>query len=257
MVRKTFNSNEILKIQEHYKNGLSCYSIGKLFGVSKTPINRVLKDLGVLKKSKSDGKKIVLTETQKIKIKKMYCDEFKNIDEISQKLKLTKSFIDKYLNTVNYRRNKSEAMRVLKTGKKLSENIKKNMKLAQHKFNQSGNKKINGGVCKFYNIKGINCQGTYEKFYIDKLMSENKELPQNCEPILTPYGLYFPDFKINDVYIEIKSDYTFDVLIGKTKNRFTKKFETKQLKKINWVTENIKKVEIIVVDKKNNKLINK
>ena len=66
MVRKTFNSNEILKIQEHYKNGLSCYSIGKLFGVSKTPINRVLKDLGVLKKSKSDGKKIVLTETQKI-----------------------------------------------------------------------------------------------------------------------------------------------------------------------------------------------
>lgn len=141
MVRKTFSPDEILKIQKHYKNGLSCDSIGKLFGVSKTPISRVLKDLGILKKSKSDGKKIVLTESQKIK--KMYCDEFKNAYEISQKLKLTKSFIDKYLNTVNYRRNKSEAMRILKTGKKLSEKIKKNMKIAQHKFNQSGNKKIN------------------------------------------------------------------------------------------------------------------
>lgn len=252
-----FTTNEIIKIKELYSIGLSCLRIGEFFNVSKTPIIKILKSEGLLKKPKSNGVKLTLNQSQKNEIKKMYCDEFKSPNEISKKLNLSKSFIDKYLQKSNYRRNKSEAMKIIKTGVRLSDDVKSNMKKAQNKINLSGKRKIKGGVCKFYKIKGLTCQGTFEKFYIEKLINENKKLPNNCDPILTPFGLYYPDFILDGKYIEIKSDYTFEILLGNAKNRFKNDFENKQLLKIKYVNENIGNVEIIVVDKKNNKLIKK
>lgn len=257
MKKIVFTSNEIIKIKELYSNGLSCLHIGEFFNVSKTPIIKILKSEGLLKKPKSNGVKMILTQSQKNKIKKMYCDEFKSPYEISKVLNLTKSFIDKYLQKSNYRRSKSEAMKIIKTGVPLSDIVKSNMKKAQMKITLSGKRKIKGGVCKFYKVKGLTCQGTFEKFYIEKLVNENQQLPNNCDPVLTPFGLYYPDFILNDKFIEIKSDYTFEVLVGNIKNHFTNDFDYKQLQKIKYVTENISNVEVIVVDKKNNKLIKK
>jgi len=257
MVTNKFTDDEILKIKGCYIQGLSCVEIGKIYGISKTPINKLLKELGVLRKSKSNGKKIILSEEQKNKIKEMYCDGLKSANEISVELNLTKSFIDKYLSTVNFRRTKSEAMRVIKTGKKLSDKVKQNMKIGQQKFAKSGNRQQTGGVCKRFVVNGLTCNGTYEKYYIEKLIDMGEVLPNEGGSVITPYGVYYPDFKINDTFIEIKSDYTFDVLIGKIKSRFNGDFETKQLHKIKWVNENIGNVDIIVVDKKNNKLIKK
>jgi len=257
MKQIVFTSNEIVKIKELYSNGLSCSHIGDFFNVSKTPIVKILKENGLLKKPKSNGVKINLTQSQKNKIKKMYCDEFKSSYEISKTLNLTKSFVDKYLQKSNYRRSKSEAMKILKTGIQLSDVVKSNMKKAQSKINLSGKRKIKGGVCKFYKVKGLTCQGTFEKFYIEKLINENQKLPNNCDPILTPFGLYYPDFVLDGKYIEIKSDYTFEILVGNIKNHFTNDFDNKQLQKIKYITKNISDVEVIVVDKKNNKLIKK
>jgi hypothetical protein len=252
-----FTSNELDKIKELYSNGLSCLRIGEIFNVSKTPITKILKSEGLIKKSKSNGVKIILSTSQKNKIKKMYCDEFKTVSEISNTLNLKKSFVDKYLQNSNYRRSKGDAMKIIKTGVPLSDTVKNNMKKAQLKINLSGKRKIKGGVCKFYKIKGLTCQGTFEKFYIEKLINENQKLPNNCGPILTPFGLYYPDFILDNKFIEIKSDYTFEVLIGNIKNHFTNDFDNKQLQKIKYITENIGNVDVIVVDKKNNKLIKK
>ena len=74
-----FTSNELDKIKELYSNGLSCLRIGEIFNVSKTPITKILKSEGLIKKSKSNGVKIILSTSQKNKIKKMYCDEFKTV----------------------------------------------------------------------------------------------------------------------------------------------------------------------------------
>lgn len=252
-----FTTNDIIKIKELYSNGLSCSHIGEIFNVSKTPIIKILKNEGLLKKPKSNGVKINLSQSQKNKIKKMYCEEFKSSYDISKKLNLTKSFIDKFLQKSNYRRSKSDAMKILKTGVSLSDSVKSNMKKAQIKINLSGKRKNKGGVCKFYKVKGLVCQGTFEKFYIEKLINENQKLPNNCGPILTPFGLYYPDFFLDGKYIEIKSDYTFKILVGNIKNHFTNDFDDKQLQKIKYVNENISNVDVIVVDKKNNKLIKK
>jgi transposase len=252
-----FTSKDISKIKELYSNGLSCTHIGKSFNVSKTPIIKILKTEGLLKKPKSNGKKIVLTKKQKEIIKNLYLIKNKNCEDIGNELKLTTSFINKYLGTVSYRRTKGEANSVRRRGKSLSQKVKENMKIAQQKLSKSGNRKQTGGVCKTFIINGLHCQGTYEKFYIEKLINENIVCPKNSESIVTPFGVYYPDFSYDDRLIEVKSDYTFNILIGKEISRFTKQFETNQLDKLKWVNKNIKPVEILVIDKRKNKVIKK
>jgi predicted DNA-binding protein YlxM (UPF0122 family) len=257
MKQVIFTKKEITKIKELYSKGLSCTGIAKIINVSKTPIIRILKTEGLLKKGNSDGKKIILTKQQKEIIKNLYLIKNKNCEEIGKELKLTKSFINKYLGTVSYRRTKGKANSVRRQGKALPQKVKENMKIAQQKLSQSGNRKQTGGVCKTFIINGLRCQGTYEKFYIEKLINENITCPKNYGSIVTPFGTYYPDFSYDDRLIEIKSDYTFNILIGKQISRFTKQYETKQLDKLKWVNENIKPVEILVVDKRNNEVIKK
>lgn len=91
-----------------------------------------------------------------------------------------------------------------------------------------------GGRCKFYNIDGITLQGRYELYYY----LYNNKLPTKPKlQIKTPYGWYRPDFEYQDCYIEIKSTYTI-----KTATK------SGQLRKIAWISKNIQRVKIIVLD---------
>lgn len=128
------------------------------------------------------------------------------------------------------------------------------MKKGQRKLVDSGKRKQSGGVCKQFIVNRLKCNGTYEKKYIEYLLENDLVLPKNCKYIITPYGGYYPDFEKTDEYIEIKSQYTYEVLIGKKKNRWTNEYSTKQYNKIKWVNEKIKPVKIIIVDKRNNTL---
>ncbi len=105
-----FNNIEISTIIDLYtKDGLSATKIGIQLGISKTPITRVLKDNGLLKKGNSNGIKIILSSDQEQMIKELYLKEYASINEISVKTGLKTSFIDKYLRTIGYRRNKEKA----------------------------------------------------------------------------------------------------------------------------------------------------
>jgi transposase len=257
MIKKVFSDKEIEKIIELYSNGYSCVKIGLMCGTSKTPILTLIRSYGLLRKGTSDGKKISLTNEQQELIKNLYLIENKNSKQISEVLNLNEHFIEKYLSKSSYRRSKGVANSIYRKGKPLPEKIKKNMSIAQQNLSKSGNRKQTGGICKTYLIENIICQGTYEKFYIEKLISENKEIPNNAETVNTPFGVYYPDFSFQKKLIEIKSDYTYDVLVGKKVSRFTKKIETLQYEKIKWVNLNYKPVDILIIDKKNNKIINK
>ena len=247
-----FSDNEIEDIRELYNKGFGLQKIADQYNVSKTPIKRLIKDSGQLR-SQASSKKIVLSEEQKDEIKTLYLSRRLNTHEISNKLGLTQAFINKYLGKVDYRRTKSEALSIIKLGVELSDLTKRNMTIAQQKIANSGFRKQTGGVCKTFDVGGITCVGTYEKFYVEELILNNRELPITNQSINTPYGVYYPDFTYNDKHVEIKSDYTYDVLIGIKPSRWTGEIETKQYDKIKWVNYNIHPVEIIVVDKKNNK----
>ena len=107
--KKVFTENEILKMKEMYLNeNYSAQKIGNYFNISKEPIKRILKDLGILRKGCSNGIKINLSQEQKEKIRELYLNEYKGTKEIGEELNLTASFINKYLTTINYRRTVSE-----------------------------------------------------------------------------------------------------------------------------------------------------
>ena len=256
--RIIFTELEIKKIVYQYTIlNLSCEKIGKLSNMSKVPINKLLKGMNLLRKGNSDGKKINLTKKQKEKIKRLYLVENKTSPYISKELNLNLHFIEKYIYNSDFKRTQGESITLRQTGKKRSDSVKNILKLAQQKFAKSGMRKQTGGICKSFMIEDLSCDGTYEKFYIEKLISENKELPKKCESVNTPFGVYYPDFDYKKTYIEIKSDYTYEILLGKKKNRWSNKIDTNQFEKIKWVNSNVKPVQILVVDKRNNKLIKK
>lgn len=254
---KGFNGIEIKKIISLYEGGMSATKISKIYNVSRPKIVRLLKNNGVNVKSVSDGKKIKLSENKKDEIKNLYLNKNKTTNEIAEILKLSEGFISKHINDSGYRRSKSKANSLARKGKKASPKARLNMKLAQIKLARSGNRKQTGGYCKYYKVHGLRCQGTYEKKYIEHLKQHNNKLPNNTNSINTPYGVYYPDFEYDDKYIEIKSSYTYDVLIGKIPSRFNGKYDFKQIKKIKWVNENVKPVDIIVINRNGDKLIKK
>lgn len=253
-----FSEEEIETIKDMYINdGLSCRKIGSEFNVSRTPIEKLLKNEGLLRNGNSDGKRIELTNNQKKEIVSLYINENKSSPSIANKLGFSEGFINKFLNKKGVMRTKGEGISLVKKGVKLPYSTKLNMKKAQQKLAKSGRRKQTGGYCKFYYVNGIKCQGTYEKWYLEYLLNNDFGLPCSANIVDTPYGVYYPDFEFNDRLIEIKSDYTYRVLIGEKRNKFTNDFDTNQYDKILWTTENIKPVEILIVDKKNNALIKK
>lgn len=106
-IKKNFTENTIKEILNHYKNGLSCSKISKFYGVSRQPIETIVRENKLLRKGVSNGKKINLTPEQKNEIKRLYLDEFKNGEEISKITGLSKPYIDKILSNSGYRRDKS------------------------------------------------------------------------------------------------------------------------------------------------------
>lgn len=113
IIKKEFSKIEIQTIIDLYVNeNKSTHKIAEMFNVSVSPINRILREQNFLRKGYSDGIKILLTINQKKIIKKLYLDEYKNIYEIAEATKLTSGFINAYLNTVDYRRNKSDGVSV-------------------------------------------------------------------------------------------------------------------------------------------------
>ena len=258
MKKIEFSNKQVSDIVfEYTKNMKSCTFIAKKYNISKLPINNLLKQMDLLRRGHSDGKKINLTEKQKCEIKYLYLNEQKTPPYISKKLKLNLHFIEKYIYNSDFKRTLGESITLRQTGKKRSDDVKHILKLAQQKLAKSGMRKQTGGVCKSFMIKDLSCSGTYEKFYIEKLISENKELPMKSNPVNTPFGVYYPDFDYKKTFIEIKSDYTYQILLGNKENRWSNKIDTNQFEKIKWVNSNVKPVQIIVVDKRNNKLIKK
>jgi len=254
-VNKSATIEQKQLITELYNSGLSCSTISNKVKLGLTPIKNYLKLVNLIRPGYSNGVKIEFTDEQKLSIKNLYLIEKKNCVEISKLIGLNKSSISKYLTKSGFRRTKGEANSLYRTGKKRSESVCANIRSGLQEFAKSGKRKQYGGYCKYYRVSGLKCQGTYEKFYIEYLISKNMELPKDGENIITPFGVYYSDFSLGDELIEIKSDYTYDMLIGIKPNRFTNKIDTTQYEKIKWVNKNIKPVNIIVVDKKNNKLI--
>jgi hypothetical protein len=105
------------------------------------------------------------------------------------------------------------------------------------------------GRCKEFLVGGLKCYGTAEKKYIEILIENNLDLPKKpTSSIKTKYGTYTPDFEFEDFYVEVKSTFTYDVLMGKSSYSKNEKSNPKQLQKLKHISKNIKPIKICLVD---------
>ena len=112
-IKKEFTETEKQRIINLYLNEkMSCKVIGEHYGVSREPIQRLIKASGILRTGISNGVKINLTLEQKDIIKFMYLEQYYSAKEIAKKIGLTNSFIDKYLASSGFRRNTSEGVSI-------------------------------------------------------------------------------------------------------------------------------------------------
>jgi hypothetical protein len=151
----------------------------------------------------------------------------------------------KIVSSTTIERNKNKEYR-----KKVSESVKKthwskhnNSQDIINKILKTRIKKYNTnyftGRCKKTIISGIECNSKYEVKYINYLIDNKLKLPINSKTIKTPYGTYTPDFEFEESFIEVKSNFTYDVLMGVKSYSKTKKSNEKQLHKIKWVNRMI------------------
>lgn len=98
-----------------------------------------------------------------------------------------------------------------------------------------------------YNVNGILCKGKKETKYIESLVWKDKELPTKPKRISTPLGSYTPDFEFPDHYVEIKGTGTYKVMMGLEAYIKGTPLSDLQWRKIQWVNENVKPIEIIIV----------
>ena len=106
------------------------------------------------------------------------------------------------------------------------------------------------GKSRTFNTKIGKVLGSYEVAYLQRLINEGGDLPKpNRKKIKTPHGYYVPDFDFGDRFIEIKSEFTLQVCKGEMPQT-NGDYSDEQWKKIQWINENKKPVEIIVLEKK-------
>lgn len=115
--------------------------------------------------------------------------------------------------------------------------------------NNGGTYSKGPGRCKEFEVDGLKCYGTFEKKYIEILIRNGMDLPKKPDSsVITKYGSYTPDFEFDDFYIEVKSPFTYDVLMGRSSYSKERDSNPDQLKKMIHVSKNIKKIKICIVD---------
>lgn len=213
------NEEEIIK---QYKNGLSIETISKNFNCDYGSIERRLKNNNI------KIRHITVDSIDKDELYNLYIIEKLGGADIAEKLNVEKHIVYRDLKKYDI------PVRINSEAQKLSY--------------ENGNRKDNSGICKYYYVSGLRCQGSYERDYIENLIKNNEQLPTKpVNGVKTPFGFYFPDFEYSDRYIEIKSTYTYDICLGKKRNLNGLK-SNNQHEKYKWTGENFKPVEILVYD---------
>lgn len=131
------------------------------------------------------------------------------------------------------------------TGKKQS--IETKIKRAKTRESKAARGESLGLKSKFYKVGDFMCQGKSEKAYIENLYANNLPLPlKRGSFVETPFGVYHPDFEFEDYFVEIKSQYTYKIYLGEI-NNIDGVLSKNQKEKLEWTSNNIKEVKLIIV----------
>lgn len=192
--------------------------------------------------NKTEEEKRISNEKRSASIKAWWAAN-KNSDKIKERNKKLSVF-----NTENNSMHKPGAREKSSKshlGKEQSNETK--IKRAKTRENKAAKGESLGLKSKFYKVGDFMCQGKSEKAYIENLYAKNLPLPLKRGTFVeTPFGVYHPDFEFEGYFVEIKSEYTYKIYIGEI-NNIDGVLSTIQKQKLEWTSQNVKEVKIIVL----------
>lgn len=253
---KKVNEQEVIK---SYESGKSIEFILKKFNISKGLVRYYLEKNNIIIREKNSTKG-GFSKKEKEKIIDLYTKQKRGAKYIGSLLQRSDTLITYWLNKwkipKNARSEISEKIREVYgptkgfSGRKHSNKSKKTISNSGKEAWNKEDRLPVIGKSRTFKTKIGSVLGTYEVAYLQKLIDENKQLPTLLRKrFKTPFGSYMPDFEFEDRFIEVKSEFTLKVSKGLLPGN-DGKFSDKQWKKINWLNDNMKPVEIVVLDKK-------
>lgn len=133
------------------------------------------------------------------------------------------------------------------SGRKHQERSKKKISKSGRKAWENEGRQAVSNHSLTYNTTIGRLLGKWEVAYAQSFASSGKDIPKRCRiRIRTPYGTYQPDFELDGEYIEIKSPFTLALGNGEFPEMKAKS-NINQMKKLKYVSENIKRVRIVVL----------
>lgn len=255
-------NNQIQNFIDKYNAGKSIYQISKETNVNQVTIKYWLTKKNIKTKN-NYPKKGGFNEKEKNEIIRLYIEEKRGAKYIGLLFNRADTVITYWLNKWKIPKNsRSEISKKIReiygptkgfSGKKHKSESKKQISDSGFIAWKDEDRKPKIGKSRTYLTKHGKVLGSYEVAYLEKLIEFNENLPKIVNKrYKTPYGTYMPDFEFEDRFIEIKSKFTYNVAMGKqpTNNGL---FTDKQWKKIQWLSENIKKVEVVIINKDDGK----
>jgi transposase-like protein len=243
-------------IKEYKKLGVTIKDCAEKFKITSWWVTRILKNNKIPHKPKGSYNTINFTEEEKSKIHELYVNQKRGAKYIANQFGVSDLTISKYLKSNNIKLwSKSDLSKSNRyyygptkgfSGKKHKKESKKKISKSLYK---NCNRTVTGSKSQFIQTCVGKVQGSYEVAYLQKLFLDNIKLPITANKVKTPYGLYFPDFEYEDKFLEIKSKFTWKVCKGELPNP-KGKLDDRQYRKIQWTHENVKPVEIIILDDK-------
>lgn len=259
MVKRTNKQSEVVEL---YVNKLkSTKEIANILNINKGTVTFYLRKNNVpLRDLDKNNKKGGFSEKDKNEIIRLYSKEKRGAQYIGKLFNRADTVITYWLNKWKIPKNtRSDISKKIRevygptkgfSGKKHKNKSKKTIsKRGKESWNKEDRLPIIG-KSRAFNTKIGNVLGSYEVAYLQKLIDENRQLPALPKKrFKTPFGSYMPDFEFEDRFIEVKSEFTLKVSKGLLPGN-DGKFSDKQWKKISWLNDNMKPVEIVVLDKK-------
>ena len=248
-------------ISDYQQNNLTIKDCSEKYKIKRWWINRIFAIHDITKNPRTAHNKREFTEKEKKQIIDLYLNKKRGAKYIAGVIGVSDITISTYLKTNNIKLwSRSELMESNRKhyGPTKGFSGKKHQKESKRKISKSliknCNRTVTGSKSQFIETIIGKVQGSYEVAYLQKLFIENVSLPKPATKVKTPYGLYFPDFEYEDRFVEIKSEFTWKVCKGEIPNP-KGKLDNKQYCKIQWTHENIKPVEVIILNANAAKLL--
>lgn len=256
--KKRLSSEDLLSIQEGFKNGKTLKQLAQEFDCAMGTISYILEKNGLREKSDNGKHKGVFSAEQKEQIIDLYVNQHRGKDYIAKIFDRSDCCISYWLKKWEIETiSRSEISTKIRdvygptsgfSGRSHTSESKEKTSESMKTIWEKGERQVTIGHSRMYDTIIGRVLGKFEVAYVQLCKETDGKLPEICHKrYKTPFGTYKPDFFHHEKFVEIKSEFTLRVAKGQYHNN-KGKYSDLQWKKICYFMENIASLDVIVLD---------